>query len=114
VIPAITFSLGHFPANFLESASVIMEIFEKMPKAVIAAFEFSDNVIRRMVPERLVHVRHFAYVVHVKDEAMDLVRDFSLGFTFCRGFLCHELADLRELGENVGKEFFAHDLPMQK
>jgi hypothetical protein len=108
VVPAITFSLGHFPADFLESASVVMEIFEQMPKTIIAAFEFSDNVIRRMVPERLIHVRHLADVVHVENKAVDLVGNFSFGLTFCRGLLCHELADLREFRKDVREEFLGH------
>jgi hypothetical protein len=108
MVPAITFSLGHFPADFLESASVIMEIFEEVPKAIIAAFEFADNVIWWVVSEGLVHVGHLADIVHVKNEAMDLVGDFSFGLALSRGFLCHELPDLGEFGEDVGEEFLGH------
>jgi hypothetical protein len=85
-----------------------MKIFEKMPEPIIAAFKFSDNVIWWMMSEGLIHVRHLANVVHVENEAMDLVGNLSLGFAFSRGFFCHELPNLREFRKDVGEEFLAH------
>jgi hypothetical protein len=73
-----------------------------MAQAVIATFDFAEDVFRGLVPAGLVEIAKVVDIVEVHQEPPDLLRDFSFG-VFDRG---NDFAGVEKDFANVTSDVF--------
>jgi len=79
VVPPIRWVFCHAPPDLFEHAPIEMSLFEELPVAVVATFQFGHYMTRDWKATFFIEMGDVVDIVHVHDEPAHLFGDLRLG-----------------------------------